>query len=89
MRFGRRVIGARAEGAACAASHLSRTSLDGCRILGRALHEGPSAFVIPNPWDVGSARIRQKLSSSFNSFPVISRGCSAYSQILTATFEGQ
>jgi 2-methylisocitrate lyase-like PEP mutase family enzyme len=23
----------------------------------RALHQGPGAFVIPNPWDVGSARI--------------------------------
>ena len=23
----------------------------------RALHGGPGAFVIPNPWDVGSARI--------------------------------
>src|SRR6202162_4958706 len=23
----------------------------------RALHEGPAAFVIPNPWDAGSARI--------------------------------
>ena len=23
----------------------------------RALHNGPGAFVIPNPWDVGSARI--------------------------------
>jgi 2-methylisocitrate lyase-like PEP mutase family enzyme len=23
----------------------------------RALHDGPAAFVIPNPWDVGSARI--------------------------------
>jgi 2-methylisocitrate lyase-like PEP mutase family enzyme len=23
----------------------------------RALHDGPDAFVIPNPWDVGSARI--------------------------------
>ncbi len=23
----------------------------------RSLHDGPSAFVIPNPWDVGSARI--------------------------------
>src|SRR5207248_3927826 len=23
----------------------------------RDLHEGPGAFVIPNPWDVGSARI--------------------------------
>jgi Phosphoenolpyruvate phosphomutase len=23
----------------------------------RAFHDGPSAFVIPNPWDVGSARL--------------------------------
>ena len=23
----------------------------------RALHAGPHAFIIPNPWDVGSARI--------------------------------
>src|SRR3989442_4532565 len=23
----------------------------------RALHEGPSAFLIPNPWDAGSARV--------------------------------
>src|SRR5207247_9153294 len=23
----------------------------------RALHDGPGAFLIPNPWDVGSARI--------------------------------
>src|SRR5260370_38169734 len=23
----------------------------------RALHDGPGAFVIPNPWDAGSARI--------------------------------
>jgi len=23
----------------------------------RSLHDGPGAFVIPNPWDVGSARI--------------------------------
>src|SRR2546428_3964475 len=23
----------------------------------RALHEGPGAFVIPNPWDAGSARL--------------------------------
>src|SRR5437870_13724292 len=23
----------------------------------RTLHDGPGAFVIPNPWDVGSARI--------------------------------
>jgi 2-methylisocitrate lyase-like PEP mutase family enzyme len=23
----------------------------------RALHNGPGAFVIPNPWDIGSAQI--------------------------------
>src|SRR5229473_3578206 len=23
----------------------------------RALHDGPGAFIIPNPWDIGSARI--------------------------------
>ena len=23
----------------------------------RALHEGPGAFIIPNPWDVGSAHV--------------------------------
>jgi len=27
----------------------------------RALHQGPGAFVIPNPWDAGSARILTKL----------------------------
>jgi len=29
----------------------------------RALHDGPGAFVIPNPWDVGSARILAALAS--------------------------
>ncbi|MPT21931.1 MAG: isocitrate lyase/phosphoenolpyruvate mutase family protein, partial [Starkeya sp.] len=23
----------------------------------RALHEGPGAFILPNPWDAGTARI--------------------------------
>jgi 2-methylisocitrate lyase-like PEP mutase family enzyme len=27
----------------------------------RALHEGPGAFVIPNPWDAGSARVLARL----------------------------
>lgn len=27
----------------------------------RALHEGPGAFVIPNPWDAGTARILEQL----------------------------
>ena len=27
----------------------------------RALHEGDRAFIIPNPWDVGSARLLQSL----------------------------
>src|SRR4030095_4255760 len=30
----------------------------------RALHEGPGAFVIPNPWDAGSARILTALGFS-------------------------
>jgi 2-methylisocitrate lyase-like PEP mutase family enzyme len=29
--------------------------------LFRALHEGPGAFVIPNPWDAGTARILEAL----------------------------
>src|SRR5579875_1729964 len=29
--------------------------------LFRALHEGESAFVIPNPWDVGTARILEQM----------------------------
>jgi 2-methylisocitrate lyase-like PEP mutase family enzyme len=28
----------------------------------RALHDGPGAFVIPNPWDAGTARILACLS---------------------------
>lgn len=31
-----------------------------CRIF-RALHERPGAFVIPNPWDLGTARLLQKI----------------------------
>ena len=27
----------------------------------RALHEAPGAFVIPNPWDAGSARVLEGL----------------------------
>lgn len=27
----------------------------------RALHDGPGAFIIPNPWDVGTARILASL----------------------------
>lgn len=27
----------------------------------RALHDGPGAFVLPNPWDAGSARILEGL----------------------------
>jgi 2-methylisocitrate lyase-like PEP mutase family enzyme len=27
----------------------------------RALHEGPGAFIIPNPWDIGSARVLEAL----------------------------
>ncbi|TCN33964.1 isocitrate lyase/PEP mutase family protein [Sinorhizobium americanum] len=31
--------------------------MDDKRALFRKLHEGPGAFIIPNPWDVGTARI--------------------------------
>src|SRR5690348_5979670 len=30
----------------------------------RALHQGPGAFVIPNPWDAGSARVLAALGFS-------------------------
>ena len=30
-------------------------------ILFRALHDGPGAFIIPNPWDIGSAQILEGL----------------------------
>lgn len=39
----------------------------------RALHEGPSAFVIPNPWDVGTARILDVLG--FEALATTSAGC--------------
>src|ERR1700761_1754113 len=29
----------------------------------RALHEAPGAFVIPNPWDAGSARVLEGMGS--------------------------
>ena len=40
----------------------------------RALHEAPGAFVIPNPWDAGSARVLAALG-----FPALatSSGASA------------
>jgi 2-methylisocitrate lyase-like PEP mutase family enzyme len=33
----------------------------------RALHEAPGSFVIPNPWDAGSARILAALGFRGNS----------------------
>src|SRR5436853_4270445 len=33
-----------------------RTQAEKCAAF-RELHERPSAFIIPNPWDIGSARI--------------------------------
>lgn len=38
----------------------------------RALHEGPGAFVMPNPWDVGSARILASLG-----FPALATSSAA------------
>jgi 2-methylisocitrate lyase-like PEP mutase family enzyme len=36
------------------------TQSDKCRTF-RALHERPGAFIMPNPWDVGSARLLEHL----------------------------
>jgi 2-methylisocitrate lyase-like PEP mutase family enzyme len=43
----------------------------------RALHEGPNAFVIPNPWDAGSARILASLG-----FPALATSSGASAGIL-------
>jgi 2-methylisocitrate lyase-like PEP mutase family enzyme len=39
----------------------------------RALHQGPGAFVIPNPWDAGSAKILAALG--FEALATTSAGC--------------
>jgi 2-methylisocitrate lyase-like PEP mutase family enzyme len=43
----------------------------------RALHDGPGAFVIPNPWDVGSARILARLD-----FQALATSSSAFASAL-------
>jgi 2-methylisocitrate lyase-like PEP mutase family enzyme len=43
----------------------------------RALHEGPRAFVIPNPWDAGSARILAALG-----FPALATSSGASAGVL-------
>ncbi|MGH7388634.1 MAG: isocitrate lyase/PEP mutase family protein [Candidatus Rokuibacteriota bacterium] len=43
----------------------------------RALHEGPRAFVIPNPWDAGSARILAALG-----FPALATSSGAQAGVL-------
>jgi 2-methylisocitrate lyase-like PEP mutase family enzyme len=43
----------------------------------RALHEGPGAFVIPNPWDAGSARILAGLG-----FPALATSSGASALVL-------
>src|SRR5438046_6887124 len=43
----------------------------------RALHDGPGAFVIPNPWDVGSARILAGLG-----FPALATSSAASASAL-------
>ena len=40
----------------------------------RASHEGPGAFVIPNPWDAGSSRIVASLGFLAGYF-ALSRDC--------------
>jgi 2-methylisocitrate lyase-like PEP mutase family enzyme len=43
----------------------------------RALHETPGAFIIPNPWDVGSARVLTKMG-----FPALATSSGASSAAL-------
>ena len=43
----------------------------------RALHEGPGAFVIPNPWDAGSARVLAALG-----FPALATSSGAQAGVL-------
>jgi len=43
----------------------------------RALHDGPGTFVIPNPWDVGSARILAGLG-----FPALATSSAASASVL-------
>src|ERR671923_1994335 len=43
----------------------------------RALHEGPGAFVMPNPWDPGSARILAGLG-----FPALATSSGAFAGTL-------
>ena len=38
----------------------------------RALHDGPGIFVMPNPWDVGSARLLE--ASGFPALATTSQG---------------
>ena len=38
----------------------------------RALHEGDGAFIIPNPWDIGTARLLANLG--FNALATTSAG---------------
>lgn len=42
-----------------------------------SLHAGPDAFVIPNPWDVGSARVLQALG-----FPALATTSAGFAQTL-------
>ena len=47
--------------AACAAVRIDMaTQAEKCKTF-RALHERPGAFIMPNPWDVGSARLLEHL----------------------------
>jgi 2-methylisocitrate lyase-like PEP mutase family enzyme len=43
----------------------------------RALHDGPGSFVIPNPWDVGSARILAGLG-----FPALATSSAASASVI-------
>jgi len=51
---------------------MTTTRLEKYKIF-RALHERPGVFVIPNPWDAGSAKILTALG--FEALATTSAGC--------------
>ena len=57
----------------------------------RALHQGPAAFVIPNPWDGGSARMLAGLGfqALATSSPDMVEGMAAFRDKRDAQFTGE
>ena len=51
---------AEADSGAAKGENMTVSQADKAKRL-RALHEAPGAFVIPNPWDAGSARVLEAM----------------------------